>query len=98
MVSGYAYHVRSDCEHQRKRREEGIQSADNRGTPWLVHLPASWDLADSKLENKNVHVCFLLTKTKFNIQVLYSELTSQPQSDKVENLQIYLKNLLKWNN
>lgn len=54
-----SYHVRSDCEHQRERRAEGAESADDGGTPRLTHLPASWDLADRELEKKRVHVGFL---------------------------------------
>lgn len=68
-----SYHVRSDCEHQRERRAEGSQGADDGGTPRLMHLPASWDLGDCELEKRFVHVPFpeqlQICHTKSHLQI-----------------------------
>lgn len=71
---GNAYHVRSDSEHQRKRRAEGLQSADDRGAPRLVHLSASWDLADRKLGNKRAYMCVFFNKCRFSSDLKLNEI------------------------
>lgn len=52
-LSGGTHHIRSESKHQRKRVPQGIQSADNRGTPRLMDLPAPWDPTDGELGNKD---------------------------------------------
>ena len=52
-LPGGTHHIRSESEHQRKREPQSIQSADNRGTPRLMDLPAPWDPTDGELGNKD---------------------------------------------
>ena len=51
--SATTHHVRPESEHQRKGVPQGVQGAEDRGTPGLMHLPAAWDPADGELENKD---------------------------------------------
>lgn len=63
------YQVRSDSKHQREWVLHGLQSTGHRGTPGLMHFPASWNPTDGKLWKTNISI---RGATKRNLRFLLS--------------------------